>query len=526
MRKGSLLLFILLVSTSVSADMPYERSPYWQSTETNKNSTGLFWHDLDLDGYLDLFVSNGNDITQSPAYVYGNSSGSLPTTHTWQSSLVDYSGHCAVGDIDYDGYPELFVANYIAPGWGPTTMTMYKNVSGTLTTMPVWVSPQTFHSFACDLGDVDGDGDLDIAFAAGEGYSEIEENLRLYFNVDGEIDSDSMWISEDQTYMLDVAWCDVDLDGDLDLGFCGDWPRVWVYYNDNGVLEKSPSWISSDNSHSNTLAWGDLDGDGYLELAVADNYQNGGAGKFKVYQNLGGTLTSFPVWQSADGGYGSAVCWYDFDRDGDNDLAAGRWWSEVLIYENVAGVLSTTPVWMSTTNTVIEEIRVCDVDRDGVENYLSISHDSKKVHYVDYYPMHWLDSVRVDGAKLTLSQYCFDLNSGWVSLAAEPLDSIEIFYQYSVKQDLAISNWDVVNMIFADTLSLEEPLPLRGDCTGDDIVNISDGVALIAYIFSGGAPPDPLEIGDVNCNGLVNISDVVYLIAYIFGGGPAPCPWE
>jgi hypothetical protein len=62
-----------------------------------------------------------------------------------------------------------------------------------------------------------------------------------------------------------------------------------------------------------------------------------------------------------------------------------------------------------------------------------------------------------------------------------------------------------------------------GDADGNGIVNISDAVYLIAYIFGGGPPPDPLLSGDVNCDEIANISDGVYLIAYIFGGGPAPC---
>lgn len=62
-----------------------------------------------------------------------------------------------------------------------------------------------------------------------------------------------------------------------------------------------------------------------------------------------------------------------------------------------------------------------------------------------------------------------------------------------------------------------------GDADGNTIVNISDAVSLIAYIFGGGPAPDPLLSGDGDCNQIVNISDAVYLIAYIFGGGPAPC---
>lgn len=62
-----------------------------------------------------------------------------------------------------------------------------------------------------------------------------------------------------------------------------------------------------------------------------------------------------------------------------------------------------------------------------------------------------------------------------------------------------------------------------GDADGSGLLNISDAVYLILYIFSGGPAPNPLMSGDANCSDNVNISDAVYLINYIFSGGPAPC---
>lgn len=62
-----------------------------------------------------------------------------------------------------------------------------------------------------------------------------------------------------------------------------------------------------------------------------------------------------------------------------------------------------------------------------------------------------------------------------------------------------------------------------GDADGNGIVNITDGVSLISFIFGSGGEPDPPEAGDADCNGILNISDAVYLIGYIFGGGSAPC---
>jgi len=62
-----------------------------------------------------------------------------------------------------------------------------------------------------------------------------------------------------------------------------------------------------------------------------------------------------------------------------------------------------------------------------------------------------------------------------------------------------------------------------GDADASSSVDIDDVVYLIAYIFSGGPAPEPLQSGDADCSGGVDIDDVVYLIAYIFSGGFAPC---
>ncbi len=61
-----------------------------------------------------------------------------------------------------------------------------------------------------------------------------------------------------------------------------------------------------------------------------------------------------------------------------------------------------------------------------------------------------------------------------------------------------------------------------GDVDGNHMVNISDAVFIIRYVFGGGDAPDPYVAGDVDCNEMVNVSDAVYLVGHIFGGLPAP----
>ena len=65
---------------------------------------------------------------------------------------------------------------------------------------------------------------------------------------------------------------------------------------------------------------------------------------------------------------------------------------------------------------------------------------------------------------------------------------------------------------------------IRGDATGDGVIDVGDIVYLINYLFKTGSAPTPLQAGDVNCDGNVDVGDVVYLINYLFKGGPPPNP--
>lgn len=72
-------------------------------------------------------------------------------------------------------------------------------------------------------------------------------------------------------------------------------------------------------------------------------------------------------------------------------------------------------------------------------------------------------------------------------------------------------------------IQVEPPLPVCGDLNDDQIVNISDAVFEINYIYLGGEEPGMPEMADVNCDGKINLVDVVYIINYVFRGGPVPC---
>lgn len=75
--------------------------------------------------------------------------------------------------------------------------------------------------------------------------------------------------------------------------------------------------------------------------------------------------------------------------------------------------------------------------------------------------------------------------------------------------------WDLVKI----------ELFIRGDATGDGIINVGDVVFLVNYLYRGDIPPFPADAGDANCDGVVNVGDVVYLVNYLYRDGDPPgCP--
>jgi hypothetical protein len=63
---------------------------------------------------------------------------------------------------------------------------------------------------------------------------------------------------------------------------------------------------------------------------------------------------------------------------------------------------------------------------------------------------------------------------------------------------------------------------ITGDCNASGVVEPSDVVYLINYLFRNRPPPTPLEAGDCSCDGTVVPGDVVCLLNYLFRGWPPP----
>ena len=495
-----MLASVLPPLISALCTLPIAAEPIWISQETSEYFTGAALVDLDGDGDQDFVSSAGNDIIRAASFAWHNEGGDLSASATWVSSDTDYSGHCALGDIDADGFRELAVANYIADGWGATRSQLYSNQAGLLESTPSWLSGELFHSFSCAFGDPDGDGDLDLGFACGEQYGAQHEQSRVFFN-DGALETTASWRSATARMSYDIYWVDVDRDGDLDLSFITADGPVLLHRNHGGSIESSPSWQSADSDDGNTLCWGDVNNDGYPDLATANNFQLGGDGYFQLYLNQGGTPQTTPIWTSATPGYGSAVALCDLDFDGDLDLATGRWWSRLAIYENIGGIFAAQPSWECDPSfeSVVEEISVGDIDGDGVRyvEFEALAVDgAKKVFYPVNTPAVEILALRADGRLLERDEYCADPAAGWVSLAAAPTQSLEIAYYYSIKPDLGVSNWDTSNYLFGNSMELSAPLSvrLRGHDLPLDLPRAGGEIAVDYTVVSNQGSGQPVDL--------------------------------
>ena len=470
-------------------------SPAWES-QIGRYSTGLAVADVDGDGYPDVVVSNGNDMDTQRVEVY---SGGLPlpsNVPSWFSSVLQYHGHLALGDVDGDGDLDIAVAGYsgYSTGWGKQVNTLYVNTGSSFTTSPVWVS-DSGRCFGVASGDVNGDGLADFLFSCGNDYSSDSQPAQLYVS-DGTTLIGPVWQTPDSIYSLGAEFLDVDNDGDLDL-FLGLSPgRSRLYLNHGGVLDTVPVWESARSGFANRIAIGDVNGDGWPDVVVAHTFQGTpDSSRVELYLNVGGTLDTLPVWMSYDPGqYHSAVALGDVDGDGDYDLAVGGWWDPLVVFENVGGTFSSYPVWYwqpsRPSDLVTENIVFTDIDLSSTVVVVDTFLLSPPAHVVrlSHVPVISVSSVLLDGRPVP---YTFSSESGYLSVPVDslsPSSTLVVSYTTTTLPDLVVSNWERTrgNFIFLNAENTAVPLiynpPLRPgiyDVSGRRVRKIGRGVYFV-----------------------------------------------
>ncbi len=421
-----------------------DTEPAWESAD-NDFSTGGVLADIDDDGDLDLVTGNGNDMDRDPNRVYYNENDMLEDTASWSSADIAWNGHISLGDMDADGDLDLAVAGFAGGGWVSDPSRVYLNEEGTFASNPAWLGADTLHAFSCDWGDADADGDLDLAIAAGNEYNDRRQKVVIYENSDGVLSAEPMWESDDADYNMDVCWVDIDGDGDLDLA-AGGYETNRIYFMENGTLNQQAGWVSADSHHTVQIAFADFDRDGDMDMAAGDNNQIGDdQSRVRVYLNQDGTLDALPFWESKLWRYQSCVAWGDVDADGDLDLAAGGWWEPLSVYENIEGTFDTLPAWswgtLNPYDLVCEQVIWGEINNDHwkwtKEDFGT--RDAGEAVYPSHFPALDITQVWIDDEQAGPGEFFWNPADGWI-LLCKP-GEVKVGYYYSEYPDLVVTNW-------------------------------------------------------------------------------------
>ncbi len=337
-------------------------------TADQLNTRAMDLGDVDGDGDLDLIAG----MSSSSNRLYLNNH----TIEPWLGEIgvnitadIRASESLVLGDVDGDGDLDLVVGNRNQPNrlyLNNGTTEPWNGVTGTD------ITADAHDTYAVELADADGDGDLDLV--AGN----RDQPNQLYLN-NGTADP---WggvagvdITADQDATESVALQDLDGDGDLDLVAGNSNFQPNRLYLNNGTEDPwggvTGSDITADGHNTRDIVLGDVDRDGDIDLVAG----NSGAVN-RLYLSNGTAdpwngITGIDI--TSDSHTTISVALGDIDRDGDLDLVAGNLGQPNRLYLNSGGANpwpGGTAIFLSPDANATLAVAMADVDGDGVLDVL------------------------------------------------------------------------------------------------------------------------------------------------------------